>query len=232
MAVGHKTWTVRSHEPIEELSRNLWRVEGLMTERNRRVMILARLRDGRIVVHNSIALDELSMAKIDAWGEVAAILVPNGFHRQDALIMQQRYPKAKVYSPTGAVKAASKATPCAGTYADAPSDDTVTLRDLDGVGKREGVMMVESDDGASAVFCDTLLNLPKLGGVMGMFLHPTGVLSVPRMTTLVFAKDTSALRSDLERIAATDRLVRVIPGHGRVVSANAPAQLREAAARL
>src|SRR4051812_37289070 len=98
MAAGFRTWTVLPHTPIRELGPDLWWVEGRLNAQNRRVMVLARLGDGRVVMHNAIALDEPSMAKIDAWGEVAAILVPNAFHRQDAFILQARYPRAKVYA--------------------------------------------------------------------------------------------------------------------------------------
>lgn len=232
MPVGFKTWTVLQHAPIDVLAHNLWRVEGVLSSTNKRVMALVRLEDGRILMHNAIALDEPSMARIDAWGEVAAILVPNRFHRQDARIMQERYPKAKVYAPSGAVGAASRATPCAGTYTDVPTDASVTVREIDGIRSREGVVVVRSPDGVSAVFCDTVLNLPKLSGMMGMFLHPTGTLSVPRVTAMLFAKDRRALRADLEKIAAEEGLVRVIPGHGEVVATEAAKLLREAAERL
>jgi hypothetical protein len=232
MAVGHETWTVLPHTPIEELAPNLWRVEGRMGERNKRVMTLARLGDGRILMHNAIALDDASMKRIDTWGEVAAILVPNRFHRQDAFIMQSRYPKAKTYAPAGATDAASKATPCAGTYRDVPTDGTVEVRDLDGIGGREGVVLVDSPDGRTAVFCDTLLNLPQASGVMGFLLSPTGTLSVPRFTRIMFAKDKKALRADLEKIATEKKLVRVIPGHGDLVNTDASNHLREAAGRL
>jgi hypothetical protein len=139
---------------------------------------------------------------------------------------------ARVYAPSGALAAASRATPCAGTYADVPVEASVSLRELDGIGVREGVLLVRSPDGVSAVFCDTLLNLPWLTGVLGLFLHPTGTLSVPRATSLWFAKDRRALRANLERLADEDGVVRVIPGHGNVVASGAAGRLREAAARL
>jgi hypothetical protein len=232
MAIGPRTWTVLPHNPIDVLAPNLWRVECVMNKYNRRVMILARLGDGRILIHNAIALDEASMARIDEWGTVAAILIPNRFHRQDAHIMHERYPNAKVYAPRAALAAASKATPCDGSYADIPTDDTVSVHALDGIGEREGALLVRSDDGVSAVFCDTLLNLRKLSGLMGVLMYPTGMLSVPRPTSLLFAKDKKALRSSLEKVAAQDRLVRVIPGHGQIVASDAARQLHEAAARL
>lgn len=232
VAVGYREWIVRPHGDIEILASNLWRVEGVMNAYNRRVMVLARLADGRIVMHNAIALEDQAMAKIDAWGEVAAILVPNGLHRQDAFIMQKRYPRAKVYAPRGAMRAASKATPCAGSYGDAPNDETVSLREIEGIAEREGVMLVRSADGVAAVFCDTLLNVPKMSGFFGFMLHPTGMLSVPRATSWWFAKDRQALQRDLLRVAEHEGLVRVIPGHGAVVVEDAAARLREAAGRL
>lgn len=232
MAVGLREWKVLHHKPIEKLASNLWRVEGRMSETNWRVMLLVRLGDGRIIMHNAIALDEPSMREIDQWGQVASILIPNRFHRQDACIMQQRYAKARVYAPRGAVQGASKATPCAGSYGEVPVDSSLTARELNGIGEREGVLLVRSEDGISAVFCDTVLNLPKLGGPMGFILHPTGTLSVPRATRWLFAKDSSELRRDLEAIAEIPNLTRVIPGHGSIVREQPAEQLIAAAKRL
>ena len=232
MAVGLREWNVLQHKPIEKLASNLWRVEGRMSDTNWRVMLLVRLADGRLVMHNAIALDEPSMREIDQWGEVAAILIPNRFHRQDAFIMQQRYTKARVYAPRGALQGASRATPCSGSYGDVPVDSSLVARELGGIGEREGVLIVRSEDGVSAVFCDTVLNLPKLGGPMGFILHPTGTLSVPRATRWLFAKDSNELRRDLEAIAETPNLTRVIPGHGPIVREQAAGQLLAAAKRL
>lgn len=231
MPVGPTTWSVLPHDPLQPLAPNLWRVDGVMSDTNRRVMTLVRLADGRVILHNAVALDEPSMAAIDAWGEVAAILVPNSFHRRDAFIMQARYPQAKVYAPRGAMAAAAKATPVAGTYDDVPTDASVKVRHLAGLGDREGVLVVRSDDGVSAVFCDTVLNLPKMSGIFGFILHPTGMLSVPRPTTWWLAKDLGALRADLQGLAA-EGLTRVIPGHGAVVADAASERLKEAAERF
>jgi hypothetical protein len=232
MAVGFRTWTVLPHEPIEELAPNLWRVEGVLNAVNRRVMTLVRLADGRVVVHNAVAMDEPSMARLDAWGEVAALLVPNGFHRQDAFTWQERYPHARVYAPRGAMIAAAKATPVHGQWEEAPRDETVSYEHVQGVGEREGVIKVRSGDGVSLVFCDTLLNLPRMTGVLGVLLHPTGVLGVPRPTAWWFAKDRPALARQLVGLADEDGLTRVIPGHGAVVTDAPASSLREAGQRI
>jgi len=69
----------------------------------KRVMTLARLASGAWVVHNAIALDERSMAQIDALGGVAHLVVPNGWHRQDLRVFHERYPRATVLAPRGAL---------------------------------------------------------------------------------------------------------------------------------
>lgn len=232
MAVGFTTWTVLPHDPFEKLTENLWRVEGRLNAQNRRVMVVARLGDGRLLMHNPIALEDSLMAELDGWGEVAALLVPNAFHRQDTHIMKERYPKARVYCPRGATRAVARAAPVDGTYDDVPRDADVDARHLEGIAEREGVLRVRSADGTSQVYCDTLLNLPPMGGIFGWMLHPTGQLAVPRPTRWVFMKDREALRADLRRLGEEDGLRRVISGHGKAIVEGAAEAMKGALATL
>lgn len=231
MAVCYTTWKVLPHTPIEKLDDHLWRVEGKMESGVKRVMSVLRMDDGRVLLHNAIALDDAEMAEIDAWGEVVGILVPNAFHRMDSRIMAERYPRAKVYAPAAAVKAASKATPVHGTFADAPGDASVKVRHLAGVKDKEGVVEVRGSSGLSLVFNDLLLNLPPVGYPQELFLGPTGCFSVPRFARWVFVSDKSAFIGEIERFADQGP-ARIIPGHGADLTTDADARLREAAARL
>jgi hypothetical protein len=230
MAKIFDTWTVLPHEPLEKLSENLWRVEGVMPDgKTRRTMSLARMKDGRIFIHNAIALEEPAMKEIEAWGTPAFIVVPNGFHRQDALIYKKRYAGAKVYAPRGSAKKVADVVSVDGTYEDAPKDEDVRLAHLDGCKEVEGVLEVRSKDGVSLIFNDALCNMPKLGGVIGFMLAPTGTASVPRVMRWLAVKNKVAFAKDLERLAATPSLTRVIVAHGRVID-DAPAQALKAAA--
>ena len=78
MAKCFETWTVLPHGPLEKLNENLWRIEGTMPDgKTKRVMTIARMKDGRLVIHNAIALEPALQAEIEAFGTPACIVVPN-----------------------------------------------------------------------------------------------------------------------------------------------------------
>lgn len=208
------TWTVLPHEPIQILAENLWSVEGTMPRGNKRRMVIARLLDGRLIIHNAIALDPPEMAELEAFGEVAALVVPNGFHRQDARIWKDRYPRAKVYAPGRTIPKVSQVVPVDGHYADIPRDKTFEALHLDGMKENEGVFVVQSADGKSLVFNDTILNMPKSSGAKALAMAPTGVPSVPRFMRWLMLKDKHALKAQLHAFSAPSDLQRIIVGHG------------------
>jgi hypothetical protein len=214
-------WTVLPHEPIEKIAANLWTVSGTMPKGHQRRMVMARLEDGRVLIHNAIAMDEVEMAELDSWGEVAAIIAPNAFHRQDAAIYQARYPRAKVYAPAQAAKSVSRVTPVAGDFSAIPQDATVQAKHLDGLKEREGVLRVVTGNETRLVFNDALLNYPKKGGVMGYIVGPTGRPSVPRFARWMFINDKRAFGNHLRRIAEPE-LAAIIFGHGENVLEDAP----------
>ncbi len=223
-----REWTVLPHDPIERLANNLWSVSGTMPKGNQRRMTVARLGDGRLIVHNAIALGAQEMEQLDAWGNVSAIVVPNAFHRQDAYIWSQRYPEAKVYAPNSAVGKVRSVVEVHGDYDDLETDDTVRAEHVAGMGKREGVILVRSSDGTTAVFNDAILNMERTGGLKELFLAPTGRPSVPRFTRWMMVKDKQAFVEHLRTIADAG-VRRVIVGHGATVETDAASVLTSVA---
>ena len=225
-------WTVLPHRPIEKVSDNLWRVSGKLGDVQRQ-MVLARMRDGRIVVNNAIALDDAEMTELEAWGEPKVLIVPNAFHRQDAAIWKQRYPKSTVVAPPGGRKRIGKAVPVDvdATSADAPHDETVRVIPMDGCA-HDVLLEVRSADGVTLVFCDAVLNVPKRGGLVGLMLAPTGQVSAPRLLRWMWIKDKPAFAAHLERLAATPDLRRIMFGHGDPITEDAPGALRRVVAQL
>jgi hypothetical protein len=237
MAKVHESWRVLPHLDIEELADNLWRVQGTLEGMAlKRVMTIARRPDGGLVVHNGIALQEQAMKRIEQWGTVATIIVPNSYHRLDAPAFKRRYPDAQVLCPRGARSKVAEVVAVDGTYEDFASDETVRLEMLGGVKDAEGVMTVQSADGATLVFNDVLFNSPHGKGVMGfVFRYLTQSTGGPRVSRVVrwfLMKDRVGLRASLQRLAATPNLVRIIVSHHRMITDDPSGTLRAVAATL
>lgn len=235
MAKVFETWTVLPHDPIVEHHESFWTVKGSMPSPSvKRVMSLARMQDGRVVVHNALALDEPQMKKLEAWGKPSFLVVPGGFHRQDAKIWKQRYPDMVVLCPFGAKKSVGAVVTPQGSYDDLPQDPNVRLVHFAGLKKGEGYLWVKGPNGdVSIVVNDAICNVPKAFALSGtnIFLGPTGVPSVPRVVRMMLMNDKKALRAQLESIAAEPNLKRVVLAHGKWLEQPA-AELRAVANRL
>ncbi len=233
MAKAFQTWTVLPHDPIDKVESNLWYVTGMMPDgRTQRAMCVARRRDGRLVIHNAIALEEPRMKELEAFGEPTFLVVPNSFHRQDAKIWKDRYPKIKVLCPAGGVEGVSKVVAVDGTYAGYPSDPDVELVHFDGCKDREGVMTVHSDGKTTAVINDMVMNITRRGGFWGFMLAPTGRPAVPRISRWAVVSDKRAFRAHLDRLAGDATLARIIVSHGRPMTDDPRGVLRAVGAEL
>jgi hypothetical protein len=226
------TWTVLPHDPIEKHSENLWSVSGKMPGGNQRRMALARRADGGLVIHNPIALNDEAMKELEGFGKPAFLVVPSAFHRMDSLIYKQRYPEIAVLSPQTARKKVSELVDVAGHLDEMPKDANVELFHLRGMKEREGALRVRASGGTALVFNDTLLNVPKAGGVLGFAMGPTGVLAVPRFTRWILMKSGAELKSHLQELADSPALSHVVPGHGDVIQGEAATPLQQAIERL
>ena len=237
MAKANRAWKVLPHDPIEELDDNLWRVQGSLDNMPlKRVMTLAKRSDGGVVVHNAVPLDDASMKRLDDWGKVSAIIVPNGFHRLDAPTLRRTLPGRESVLPPGSAKKVEEVVRVDGSYDDFPPDNAVSFVTLEGTAAREGVMIVKSPGGTTLVFNDAIFNMQHIPGFTGfMFRYVTQSTAGPRVSRLFrwfVAKDRPALGAHLERLADTPGLARVIVAHGAMVSDGAADMIRAAAATL
>ena len=122
----------------------------------------------------------------------------------DARDLEAALSQGKVICPAGSQKRVAKIVTVDGVTDAAPADATVKLSRLDGCAI-EDILEVTSDSGVTLTFCDAVLNMPKLGFPMSVFLGPTGTISAPRVMRLIGIKDKKAFASHLERLAATPR---------------------------
>lgn len=243
MADDPKTWLVLPHDPMEQLADNLWRVEGEVPNMQlRRVMTVVRLASGDLVLHSAIAMDDAGMEALEELGRPAFLVVPNGWHRLDAARYKARYPDLKVVCPAGARRSVGKVVPVDHDYGDLPQpeadDDTVRFAHFGERKQAEGAMLVRSPDGVSVVFADTLFNLPHQPGCVWFFYgRVMGSSGGPKVTLigrlmLLFTRTGKQTRAWMERTAETEPVVRLIPGHGQVVTQDAAATLKTVASRL
>ena len=93
-------------------------------------------------------------------------------------------------------------------------------------------MEVTTDAGLTVVFCDAVLNMPKLKFPMSLFLGPTGTISAPRAMRMYAFKDKKALAAHLERLAGTPRLERLAFGHGHPITEDPAGALRKVVTQL
>jgi hypothetical protein len=221
MAKAFTEWKVLPHGPIEKLAENLWWVQGTVPGMSlKRVMTVVRLGDGKLVIHNAIALDAEAIQQLEAWGTPAYLIVPSAIHRLDAPAYKRRYPALRVYAPAGARDKVAEVIPIDGTYADFSADSSVRLEPLQGVADKEGVMLVRSQDGLSVVLNDAVFNMDRKSDLLG-FLFTSVLGSAPgprvsRLAKLALVKDRKQLRADLLRLSALPDLQRLIVAHEKL----------------
>ncbi len=233
---SYETWTVLPHGPIERLDDGLWRVEGTLPGMPlKRVMTIARLASGDLVVHNPIALDSRAMSEVESFGRVAFLVVPNGWHRLDLRPYAARYPAAVVLAPDGSRAKVASVAAGVRDLSELPGDPNVSLGVVDGTGGREALMTVKAGGGVSLVLADSVFNMPHLPGLQGLVLrHVTGSSGGPRVSRVArffLIKDRAAFAAHLERLATPD-LRRVVVAHHETIVDDPPAVLRRMAASV
>src|SRR6185369_15815021 len=107
----HETWTVLPHGQLTQVSERIYTVVGELKMpllKLPRRMTVVRLATGRLVIFSAIALDEGGMAKLEALGEPAFLVVPSQMHRLDAPSFVRRYPNIVVVAPRGGAEKIGK----------------------------------------------------------------------------------------------------------------------------
>jgi len=231
-------WTVLPHGKLSRLDDNLLSVTGdlhMPVADFPRRMTVVRLHDGRLVVYSAIALDEIEMRALEAFGEPSFLVVPNDIHRMDAKIWKDRYPHMRVVAPAGVRKQVEEIVPVDDSEPDF-GDPQVQFVTVPGTRAHEAALVVRTWSGTTLVVNDLIWNLddrPGFGGWLFRVLGFTGEAPrIPAIVELREIEDKHALRAQLERWARIPGLNRIIVSHGKIVSRDAAGVLDRLAESL
>jgi hypothetical protein len=233
-----RPWIVLPHDPIVKHEDNLWSVRGLLRPEGGvvdRRMAIVKLEGARLLFFNAVPLAPEAMADLEAWGEPAYLVVPNGFHRLDIHAFKARYPGMKLVAPAPAIARVARVAPVDGDLTTLPIEPGLVVEALEGTKIGEPALVVSSAGRRSLVFGDAVMNLAHGGGLEGFLLKLLGSTGGPKVTRIarwVLMSDAARLRGHLEMLAGLEGLARIIPSHGAIIEADAARVLREVAAGL
>jgi hypothetical protein len=154
-------WTVQPHEDLVEVDSGVLTVAGeirMPLGNFPRRMTVVGLANGTTAIWSAIALDEPQMARIEALGPPAFLIVPGIAHRLDARIWKQRYPELQVVCAPNARDQVAEAV-AVNAVTDVLDDPDVQLITVPGVGAIELAMRIRRPGGVTLVLNDTLANV-------------------------------------------------------------------------
>jgi hypothetical protein len=230
-------WVVQPHGPLTQIAEGVWTAEGSITMplgRFPRRMTVVELAKGGLAVWSPVPLGEAEMARLDALGKVAFLIVPNAGHRLDLGAWKKRYPEARVVAPADARKAVDEAARVEVTTDRALGDPTVRLTIVPGMKADEFAMTVSRKDGTTLVLNDVLASVhrPKgLGANIMARLFGFGVKrpQVSRLVRKRYVADPKAVAAQLRAWAELPDLKRVIVSHVDVIEVEPRGRLLRAA---
>jgi len=235
-----RPYLVTRHDPLEQIDDNLWAVDGDVPgfpagANFHRRMSIVRLSDGRLLFHNAVPVDDATLARITAQGKPALLVLQNHLHMIDGDAFRQRLGLSVYVSQTARAEVSAR-TPVAGTLDTLAPDPAFSVVPLPSSRLGESALVVHSGPRASLVLCDIVTNVPNPPGLIGLLFRVFGFTGpAPKLPTVVRLRafpDKALLRADLERLAATPGLCRVVPSHGPVIADDPAGALRRIAASV
>ncbi len=219
---------------LQSLAPGLWGTEctvvvsGIMKFRSR--MTVVQLRDGSLLLHSPVEIDDRLAKEIETLGNVAHIVAPNHLHHVFAGAAKERYPKATLWAAAGLAKKRKDLTLDELLTPDAtpPWSDEFPHQVIRGNGWMGEVVFFHRAS-SSLIVTDLVFNIHEADGwftrtmlkMMGAY-QKIGQSRMVRFTT----KDREAFATSLQGMLSWE-FERVIPCHGRVIEDGARQKILE-----
>ena len=232
-------WQVMPHDELTQVDEDMLSAAGeihMPLGVFPRRMTVVGLSGDRTAIYSAIALDEPEMARIEALGTPAILIVPSDGHRMDAKIWKARYPDILVVAPPGAQEGVAEVVEVHATN-DVLDDPDVDFLTVPGTGDHESALIVRRAGGTTIICNDVIGNVahPKglgaqiMGRLMGFGVsHP----QVPRVIRHRIIDDDAALAAQFENWANDPALRRIIVSHGDIIDHDPAGVLRALAKDL
>lgn len=224
-------------ETLQAVAENLWVAQQVMVKPGGVLiplnMTVLRLRDGSLLLHAPIAIDEPLAADLATLGPVNHVVAPNSFHHLFVTPCLQRYPQAALYAAPGLPPKRPDLKPAGVLGADTPpwagELDAIVI---EGAPKLREVVFFHRAS-RTALVTDLLFNITHpYTAATGLVLRMMGTyrrLAVSRLWRW-YTKDRKAQRPTLEQMLAWP-FERIIPAHGVVYDGAGPLPPARDAAR-
>jgi hypothetical protein len=189
-------------------------------------------RDGKVLVHSPLAIDDARAAEIETLGDVDAIVAPSCIHYLFLERAAKRWPNARVLGATGLEKKVPTVS-----FAPLPAEGKIEglrVRRIDGFPYIGEHVFLDERTG-SLVVTDLIFNIHAVRDVgMKMFLLAVGAWDKPaqsRFWRYLFSRDLQAGARSVRDVLAWD-FDRIVVAHGDVVDSDAKPRLERALAWL
>jgi hypothetical protein len=219
------------HGQPEQITPSLWEVTGSLPFPLKRKMVIHRLADDTLLVHNVVAMNEDGMKALEALGRPSVMVVSHTMHTMDAPFYAERYPAMKIVTTKNITeKLAGK------VKVDASPDDVlpslgIQPHQIPGMKYDEVVLDVPTGDpeGSRALLFTDIVGCGKPKGLLMRMLGPPNGRGVPRIAKLRQISDKARTATFLREMAETPGLRVVLGAHSDPVTTDAAAFLRESA---
>jgi hypothetical protein len=234
MTAPFKEWTVLPHGKLTRVGERILTVVGELKmpllELPRR-MTVVRLMSGDLVIFSAIALQEQDMAKLEAFGRPAFLIVPSVRHRLDAPGYKRRYPNLNVIGPRNGAEKISEVVRVDTSTPDF-GDPTVRYVEI----AADSALEVDAADGLTIIVNDLIGDIHDQSGLGGWLLKVMGFAGddphVPAPVKLALGKHKSEVAQQFRRWADRADLQRIIVSHGETIEGDARDALRKLAASI
>jgi hypothetical protein len=231
------TGRIRPHGPLREMARNVWTVRGVAAFPLRRNMTVIRLKDGGLVLHSVVALDEAGMKALLALGEPKIAIIPNWGHQMDAPSYQERFPRLQFLCPAGARPQVESHVRLSGTVEDAMPGLGWTLHKVPGTKIDEYVYEVPLEGGGKMLLANDVFggaNAAEESLLGRLLIAPLSVpgnrFGITRIFRMRMIRDLPAVKGFAGVLATIPDIRLIVVGHGDPVTER-PAEALQALAR-